>query len=54
MFCSRKSSKDRFLNRIADRYGKDCRVYYRDWSRRDQMPGCNPTPTVGISYLVYF
>ncbi len=46
MFCSRKSSEDRFLNRIADRYGKDCRVYHGD------CRGCNPSPTVGVRHLV--
>ncbi len=52
LFCNRKSSKDNFLNRVEIKYGKDCVLYYGDWSRKDQMPGCSPSPTVGIRKLL--
>lgn len=32
-FAARKSSEDRLLDRVAAFYGKECHIYYRDWSR---------------------
>ncbi len=52
MFCRRKTSEDRFLKRVADTYGSDCTVYLRDWSHRDQMKGCAPSPTVGLEKML--
>lgn len=33
---------------MASFYGPDCEIFYRDWSSKDQMPGCDPSPTVGL------
>lgn len=33
MHCRHKSSEAR--------YGEDCTVHYGDWSRREQMKGCD-------------
>ena len=52
MFCRRKSSKSRLLDRIALSYGEDCVIYFGDWSRSDQMRGCDPTPAKGMRDLV--
>ena len=48
IFSRRKGSQDRFLDRVASTYGPECYVYYGDWSRRDQMAGCDPSPTIGL------
>lgn len=34
MFCLKKSSLDKLLDRISDAYGRDCCIYYGDWSER--------------------
>ena len=47
-FAARKSSEDRFLDRVASTYGSECTIFYGDWSRKDQMPGCEPSPVVGL------
>ena len=47
-WCARKSSEDRFLNRVEKTYGPECHVHYGDWARKDQMAGCEPSPTVGL------
>ena len=52
MFCRRKSKESRLLDRIALRYGEDCVIYYGDWSRTDQMKGCDPAPAKGMRDLV--
>lgn len=39
-FAARKSSKERFLDRVTSTYGSKCIIFYRNWSRKDQMPGC--------------
>ena len=52
MFCNRRSSEDRLLNRIAETYGDTCKIYYGNWSRNDQMPGCHPSPNKGIRTLL--
>lgn len=44
MYCHRKSSEQRLLNRIADKYGDDCEIKFGNWSRKTQMKGCQPTP----------
>lgn len=51
MFCRRRSSEARFLNRVEAMYGADCTVYYGDWSRTDQMKGCDPSPVTGTKKL---
>lgn len=40
IYCHRKSSEERFLQRVEEVYGKDCKSYYGDWLRWDQMKGC--------------
>ena len=45
---SRNSSEACFLNRVKATYGPDCAIYYGNWSRKDQMNGCEPSPTVGL------
>ena len=40
IYSARKSSEDRFLDRVAKTYGSKCSIYYGDWSRADQMAGC--------------
>ncbi len=52
IFVNRKKSEDGFLNRIESTYGKDATIYYGDWSRKDQMKGCDPSPTVGLRKLL--
>ena len=52
LYCYRKSSEDRLLNRIAENYGPNCRIFYGDWSRKTQMKGCAPSPTVGIRNII--
>ncbi len=47
-----KSSEDRFLDRMQATYGKDCTIYRVDRSRRDQMKGWDPSPTLGLSTLL--
>lgn len=47
LFCNRKSSETRFLNRVASTYGPDCIILYGNWSRRDQMKGWQLLPSVG-------
>lgn len=54
MFCRRRSSKARFLNRVEATYGADCTVYYGDWSRTDQMKGCDPSPGTKKLFLKRF
>ena len=45
---SRNSSEACFLNRVKATYGLDCVIYYGNWSRKDQMKGCEPSPIVGL------
>ena len=52
LFCRRKQSEDIFLNRIKQYYGSNCTIYYGDWSRKDQLQGCAPSPTVGLRKCV--
>lgn len=47
-FTASKSSKDKFLNKVASTYGKECHIFYGNWSRKDQMQGCEPSPTTGL------
>lgn len=51
-FCKRKSSEMKLVNRIKHAYGPDCTVYYGDWSRTDQMSGCDPSPVKGMRSLI--
>ena len=37
MHASSKSSSDHFLNKVATTYGPECRIFYGNWSRKDQM-----------------
>ena len=50
--CHRRSSEDKFCNRMAETYGRDCTVYFGDWSASTQQKGCAPSPTVGIRRLL--
>ena len=43
-----KSSQDRMLNRIEQKFGRDCVIFYGDWLRKDQMRCCNLSPMIGI------
>ncbi len=45
--CKRKKSEDLFLNRVEEKYGKDCVLHCGDWSRKDQMNGCAPSLGMG-------
>ena len=47
-FSARKSSEDKFLDRVSHTYGSKCIIFYGDWSRKDQMSGCDPSPVVGL------
>ncbi len=33
LYCNRKKSEDMFLNRVVEKYGKDCVLHFGDWSR---------------------
>lgn len=48
IYSARKSSEDRFLDRLSATYGKCCRIFYGDWSMKDQLRECEPSPTVGL------
>ena len=48
MFSARKSSEERFLQRVQTTYGKKTTIYYGNWSRKTQIRGCTPSPVVGI------
>ena len=48
IYCHRNSSEDKLFNAMEKAYGADCTIFYGNWSRREQMPGCNPSPTTGI------
>ena len=52
IYSNRKRSEQTFCNRVAETYGEDCTLFYGDWSRRDQMGGCTPSPVVGIKKLL--
>lgn len=52
IYCNRKKSEDLFLAKTARTYGASCCIHYGDWSRRDQMKGCDPSPTVGLRKLI--
>ena len=41
----------KLLNLIGKKYGKDCRLYYGNWSMKSQMKGCTPSPTSGMRRL---
>lgn len=48
IYSARKSSEDKFLGRVSSTYGKYCHIFYGDWSMKDQMLGCEPSPSVGM------
>lgn len=48
MYCNRKSSEQRLLNRIAE----DCEIMYGNWSRKTQMKGCQPTPNATLKSML--
>lgn len=52
IYCHRKSSEQRLLNRIADKYGEDCEIKFGNWSRKTQMKGCQPTPNATLKSLL--
>ncbi len=37
LYHNRKKSEDLFLNRVEEKYGKDCVLHNGDCSRKDQM-----------------
>ncbi len=49
LFCRRKSSEDR---RVEQKFGRDSVIIYGDWSRKDQMRGCDPSPTIRVKKLI--
>ena len=40
------------LNRVEQKFGRDSVIYYGDWSRKDQMRGCDPSPTIRVKKLI--
>lgn len=52
IFCRRKSSEERMLNRVEKTFGRDCIIFYGNWSRREQLKGCDPSPVVGMKKLM--
>ena len=52
LYCRRRSSQDRLLNRISNTYGPDCHIYYGNWSRHSQMKGCAPTPNIMLKRIL--
>ena len=52
MYCNRKSSEQRLLNKIAEKYGEDCEIMYGNWSRKTQMRGCQPTPNTTLKSML--
>lgn len=36
------------MNNVASTYGKNCLIIYGNWSRQEQMKGCQPSPTIGL------
>ena len=43
-----KNSLRKFLNKVEETFGSDCKLLIGDWSRPDQMKGIVPTPGIGI------
>ena len=52
IFCKRKSSEKRMINRVEEKFGSNCTIFYGDWSKKDQMKGCDPSPVVGVRKLL--
>lgn len=52
IFCKRRSSEHRLLDRIARHYGEGCKIHNGNWSRNTQMKGCTPTPNMGMKRLL--
>ncbi len=52
LYCNKKKSEDLFLNRVEEKYGKDCVLHDGDWSRKDQMKGCAPSLGVGMTKVL--
>ena len=48
----RKSSMDKFTNRIEEVYRKHRTIFYGDWSSSNQQKGCKPSPTVKLRKLI--
>ena len=48
MFSKRRSSQDKFLNRVAEKYGDECEIFYGDWSSTGKCKECTPSPVVGF------
>ena len=32
--------EDKMLNRVEEKFGRECVIYHGDWSRKEQMKGC--------------
>ncbi len=52
LYWNRKKNEYLFLNRVEEKYVKDCILYNGDWSRKDQMNGCAPSLGVGVKKLL--
>ncbi len=37
---------------MEEKYGKDCVLHNGDWSRKDQMKGCDPSLGVGMKKVL--
>ena len=51
IFCKRKSSEDVLLNRTMRTFGEECVIFYGNWSGRNQLGGCKPSPTTAVRKL---
>ena len=47
-----RKSEDKFLDRMASKFGKDAVIAYGDWSRSSQMRHFVPTKGVGMRKLI--
>ena len=39
------------MNKVENMYGKDCTIYYGDWSAAESLRGCAPSPTSSMRKL---
>ena len=45
-------SEDKMLNRVEEKFGSDYVIFYRDWSRNEQMKGCDLSPVVEMKKAI--
>ena len=48
LYCKRRSSEDRLIEKLKKTFGPDCKLYYGDWSSKYQQRGCTPMPNKGL------